>query len=152
MVMDKNKITTQLLEAGATEEQLAKINFEKVESIIDTARNIDSLCRTLKSNYPDFNEAGFMEALEKNAKDSEETQDLSDNDLESVAGGSVSSWISKNKELVAGLTLLALCVPVGCVMYNKGKVAGKTKANRAYDLGYGEGMNEAKKLIPTIKA
>ena len=66
--MDKNKITTQLLEAGATEEQLAKINFEKVESIIDTARNIDSLCRTLKSNYPDFNEAGFMEALEKKCK------------------------------------------------------------------------------------
>lgn len=150
--MDKNKITVQLLEAGVTEEELGKIDFEKVGEIIDTSRNIDSLCKSLKSNYPDFNEAGFREALEKNAKDSEEMQNLSDNDLEAVAGGSVSSWISKNKELVAGLALLALCVPVGYFMYAGGKSSGEAKLKDVYNKGYKEGADEMENLIPKIKA
>lgn len=150
--MDKNKITAQLLEAGVTEEELGKIDFEKVGEIIDTSRNIDSLCKSLKSNYPDFNEAGFREALEKNAKDSEEMQNLSDNDLEAVAGGSVSSWISKNKELVAGLALLALCVPVGYFMYAGGKSSGEAKLKDVYNKGYKEGADEMENLIPKIKA
>ena len=150
--MDKNKITAQLLEAGVTEEELGKIDFEKVGEIIDTAGNIDSLCKTLKSNYPDFNEAGFREALEKNAKDSEEMQNLSDNDLEAVAGGSVSSWISKNKELVAGLALLALCVPVGYFMHAGGKASGEAKLKDVYNKGYKEGADEMDNLIPKIKA
>ena len=150
--MDKNKITTQLLEAGVTEEELGKIDFEKVGEIIDTSRNIDSLCKSLKSNYPDFNEAGFREALEKNAKDSEEMQNLSDNDLEAVAGGSVSSWISKNKELVAGLALLALCVPVGYFMHAGGKSSGEAKLKDVYNKGYKEGADEMDNLIPKIKA
>ncbi len=150
--MDKNKITAQLLEAGVTEEELGKIDFEKVGDIIDTSRSIDSLCKSLKSNYPDFNEAGFREALEKNAKDSEEMQNLSDNDLEAVAGGSVSSWISKNKELVAGLALLALCVPVGYFMYAGGKSSGEAKLKDVYNKGYKEGADEMDNLIPKIKA
>lgn len=150
--MDKNKITAQLLEAGVTEEELGKIDFEKVGDIIDTSRSIDSLCKSLKSNYPDFNEAGFREALEKNAKDSEEMQNLSDNDLEAVAGGSVSSWISKNKELVAGLALLALCVPVGYFMYAGGKSSGEAKLKDVYNKGYKEGADKMDDLIPKIKA
>ena len=150
--MNKNKITAQLLEAGVTEEELGKIDFEKVGDIIDTSRSIDSLCKSLKSNYPDFNEAGFREALEKNAKDSEEMQNLSDNDLEAVAGGSVSSWISKNKELVAGLALLALCVPVGYFMHAGGKSSGEAKLKDVYNKGYKEGADEMDNLIPKIKA
>ena len=150
--MDKNKITAQLLEDGVTEEELGKIDFEKVGDIIDTSRNIDSLCKSLKSNYPDFNEAGFREALEKKAKDSEEMQNLSDNDLEAVAGGSVSSWISKNKELVAGLALLALCVPVGYFMHAGGKSSGEAKLKDVYNKGYKEGADEMDNLIPKIKA
>lgn len=150
--MDKNKITAQLLEAGVTEEELGKIDFEKVGDIIDTSRSIDSLCKSLKSNYPDFNEAGFRESLEKNAKDSEEMQNLSDNDLEAVAGGSVSSWISKNKELVAGLALLALCVPVGYFMHAGGKSSGEAKLKDVYNKGYKEGADEMDNLIPKIKA
>ena len=150
--MDKNKITAQLLEAGVTEEELGKIDFEKVGEIIDTSRSIDSLCKSLKSNYPDFNEAGFREALEKNTKDSEEMQDLSDNDLEAVAGGSVSSWISKNKELVAGLALLALCVPVAYFMHAGGKSSGEAKLKDVYNKGYKEGADEMDNLIPKIKA
>lgn len=150
--MDKNKITAQLLEAGVAEEELGKIDFEKVGDIIDTSRSIDSLCKSLKSNYPDFNEAGFREALEKNAKDSEEMQNLSDNDLEAVAGGSVSSWISKNKELVAGLALLALCVPVGYFMHAGGKSSGEAKLKDVYNKGYKEGADEMDNLIPKIKA
>ena len=150
--MDKNKITAQLLEAGVTEEELGKIDFEKVGEIIDTSRNIDSLCKSLKSNYPDFNEAGFRETLKENTKDSEEMQDLSDNDLEAVAGGSVSSWISKNKELVAGLALLALCVPVGYFMHAGGKSSGEAKLKDVYNKGYKEGADEMDNLIPKIKA
>lgn len=150
--MDKNKITAQLLEAGVTEEELGKIDFEKVGDIIDTSRSIDSLCKSLKSNYPDFNEAGFREALEKNVRDSEEMQNLSDNDLEAVAGGSVSSWISKNKELVAGLALLALCVPVGYFMHAGGKSSGEAKLKDVYNKGYKEGADEMDNLIPKIKA
>lgn len=150
--MDKNKITAQLLEAGVTEEQLGKIDFEKVGDIIDTSRSIDSLCKSLKSNYPGFNEAAFREVLEKNAKDSEEMQNLSDNDLEAVAGGSVSSWISKNKELVTGLALLALCVPVAYFMYGEGQSAGEAKLKDVYNKGYKEGADEMDNLIPKIKA
>ena len=40
--MDKNKITAQLLEAGVTEEELGKIDFEKVGEIIDTSITFDN--------------------------------------------------------------------------------------------------------------
>ena len=33
--MNEKELKTQLLEAGATEEQIAKVDFAKIESIID---------------------------------------------------------------------------------------------------------------------
>ena len=149
--MDKEKIKAQILEAGATEEQIAKIDFDKVEDIIDNAHSIDSLCATLKSNYPDFNEAVFRDSLEKKAEESEEAQALSEKDLESVAGGSAGNWIKENKELVIGLSLLALCVPVGIYLYRRGKVAGQAKAEEVYQAGVKEGTEEMTKAIPKIR-
>ena len=112
--MDEKEFKEQLLLAGASEEQIAKVDFEKMESIFDKANSIEDLCKVLKENYPDFNEAEFKKAIVENEKADGEALDLSDADLESVAGGSVGSWFKKNKDWVITAAVIgALGIAVG---------------------------------------
>ncbi len=121
--MDYNEIREQLLAAGATEEALAKIDFAKIESIIDGASSIEGLCKDIKKAYPDFNESEFKKAIAENSKDSENAEDLSDADLEAVAGGSVGSWLNENKDWlipVASIAVIGGIVGTGILMKNRG--------------------------------
>ena len=76
---------------------------------------------------------------------------ISEKDLESVAGGSAGNWIKENKELVIGLSLLALCVPFGIYLYRRGKAAGQAKAEEVYQAGVKEGTEEMTKVLPKIR-
>ena len=95
--MNEKDIKAQLLAAGAKEEDLAKVDLAKIEEIFGNAGNIDGLCKDLKKAYPDFNEAAFKKAIAENTKTCGDSQELSDSDLEAVAGGSVGSWLNDNK-------------------------------------------------------
>ena len=94
--MNEKELKEQLLAAGATEEQIAKINFARIEEIISQAGNLDELCNLMVKNYPGFNVQEFKKAVTEgaNAKDSEEAVDLSDEALENVAGGCFTSMLS----------------------------------------------------------
>ena len=148
--MNNMDIKAQLLAAGAKEEDLAKVDFAKIESILDKAGSIGGLCKELKEAFPEFNEADFRKTLEENSDVSEVPQELSDDDLEAVAGGSVGSWISEHKALVTMGVLIAISIPVGFAMHSEGKAAGNKALSKAYDKGYGEGSNLVQEKVSNM--
>ena len=141
--MTEKEYKKELLELGLTEEQISKIDFDKVNAIINQAKNMDELCDLLIKNYPDFNVAAFKKAVKEaeaaNNKSSDEVEDLSDDSLEAVAGGSVGSWLKEN-----GLSTLMMVGIVGATigsMYLIDKMmAPKTAATGAANAG-AEGEN-----------
>jgi len=105
--MNEEKIKEELLAAGASEDMFEKIDFSKFEEIFDNAGSIDELCRNIKTAFPDFDETGFRQSVQEQAAESEKIEDLSDDSLEAVAGGSVSSWLNRNKDWLIPLGLMA---------------------------------------------
>ena len=115
--MNFTEIKEKLLAAGATEVQLENLDLTKVEAIFDKTQDIDGLCKNIKESFPDFDEAGFRQIVAEESKDSEATEILSDESLEEVAGGSISSWMHRNKDWVIPAAAMAT---IGlCYMYNK---------------------------------
>ena len=132
--MNNNELKEQLFAAGATEEQLADIDFEKIESIISGAENINEISSKMKEVFPSFNETEFRKAISETAKNSEDAQDLSDEALEEVAGGSGGSWLKKNYETICRVAVLVGALGVG---YGFGRIIGnkiaKNSAQNTFD-------------------
>lgn len=126
--MNEKELKAQLLEAGATEEQIAKVDFAKIENIIDNASSIEGLSKSLKEAYPDFNEEEFKKAVAENTKDNDAVENLSDEALEAVAGGSVGSWLNKNKAWLIPVATIAVVGIGGAIIYG---VKRKLAANAA---------------------
>ena len=146
--MNEKELKEQLLAAGATEEAIAKVDFAKIESIIDAASSIDGLCKALKEAYPDFNEAEFRKAIAENTKGSEDAEDLSDSDLEAVAGGSVGSWLNKNKAwIIPVASVAAIGLIVGTGIYLK-KRADAAEAARWEKWDREHPVNPENNIIP----
>ena len=129
--MTEIKFKKKILEMGVSQEEVAKVDFAKIKDIIDGAKSIEGLCKAVKDVYPDFNESEFKNAIIENAKESEEAQDLSDDALEAVAGGSLGSWLKKNKK-----EILYTAVGVGAfgaLIYGGGKLinSGASSSNRS---------------------
>ena len=141
--MNERELKKYLLEAGASNDAVAKVDFAKIESIIDEASSIEDLCKTLKETYPDFDEAEFKKAIADYLKEEDAPQELSDDDLEAVAGGSVGSWLNENKAwLIPVVTTVAIVgIGVGVHKYRQYKQRNKdllAEANRMFPGDYGE--------------
>ena len=127
--MNINELKAELIAAGAREEDLAKVDFANIEHIIDGANDIEGLCKALKEAYPAFDEAAFKRAIAEQTKKTDDAQELSDDDLEAVAGGSVGSWINKNKEwLIPVATVVILGIGYSIFRYCKNSAQAKQKA------------------------
>ena len=127
--MNMNELKAELIAAGAKEEDLAKVDFANIEHIIDGANDIEGLCKALKEAYPAFDEAAFKRAIAEQTKKTDDAQELSDDDLEAVAGGSVGSWINKNKEwLIPVATVVILGIGYSIFRYCKNSAQAKQKA------------------------
>ena len=127
--MNMNELKAELIAAGAKEEDLAKVDFANIEHIIDGANDIEGLCKALKEAYPAFDEVSFKRAIAEQTKKTDDAQELSDDDLEAVAGGSVGSWINKNKEwLIPVATVAVLGIGYSIFRYCKNSAQAKQKA------------------------
>ena len=127
--MNMNELKAELIAAGAKEEDLAKVDFANIEHIIDGANDIEGLCKALKEAYPAFDEAAFKRAIAEQTEKNDDAQELSDDDLEAVAGGSVGSWINKNKEwLIPVATVAVLGIGYSIFRYCKNSAQAKQKA------------------------
>ena len=141
--MDSNELKKQLLEYGATEEELAKIDFAAIENLLENASDIDEFCISFKKIYPNFNEAEFKQLIADNSDNSENAQELSDEDLESVAGGSIGSWFSKNKQLVICSAIIGAALIASPFVYKAMQKKAATKASEEYMRGDADGYNLA---------
>lgn len=112
--MNVQELKEELLAAGVTEEQLDRLDFTKIEEIFDNTQNADELCMEMQKNFSDFDEKSFKTMLSEQEKESEKTEDLSDEALEEVAGGSAGSWFKKNKDwVITAAAIGALGIAVG---------------------------------------
>lgn len=112
--MNVQELKELLLAAGVTEEQLDRLDFTKIEEIFDNTQNADELCMEMQKNFSDFDEKSFKTMLSEQEKESEKTEDLSDEALEEVAGGSAGSWFKKNKDwVITAAAIGALGIAVG---------------------------------------
>ena len=84
--MNSNELKEQFLAAGASEDQLAKIDFDKILEIIDKSSNIEELTKAMKDSFVDFDDENFKKVVAEYKDEGNEAIDLSDDDLESVAG------------------------------------------------------------------
>lgn len=125
--MDKMELKSELLAEGVTEAALTNLNLPKIEEIISGSNNLDEICTKMKDAYPDFNEAEFRKTLTETAKNSEDTQDLSDEALEEVAGGSAGSWLKKNYETICRVAVLTGLLGFA---YVGGKYVGNKISNK----------------------
>ena len=115
--MNEKEFKEQLITTGIKEEQIANLDFSKIEKIFDSSQNIDEICKNIKESFPNFDETGFRQIISEQTKESENTEYLSEDALEEVAGGSVTSWMHRNKDWVIAATALAT---IGaCYMFNK---------------------------------
>ena len=98
--MTEKEIKDQLREQGVSEEVLASVDYGKIAEIVSNAASIDDLCAKIKLLKPDIDENALknhlMELSENSSDESEVAEDLSEEQLEAVAGGSVGSWLKKN--------------------------------------------------------
>ena len=91
-------------------DEIAKIasqagSLEKaIENIIEVYPEIDA--EELRKQFVIASKEAEDRFYEK--RDSEEAKELSDADLESVAGGSFSSWMKKNWPYVLGVSVIAI--------------------------------------------
>ena len=125
--MKEIELKEDLLAAGVSEEEISKLELPKIEEIIREAENIDDVCTKMKEAYPSFNEAEFRKSLSETAQTSEETQELSEEALEEVAGGSAGKWIKDNYETICRIAVLAGVIGV---TYVGGKYLAKNIINK----------------------
>ena len=98
--MTEKEIKDQLRKQGVSEEALASVDYEKIAEIVSNAASIDDLCAKIKLLKPDIDENALknhlMELSENSSDENENAEDLSEEQLEAVAGVSVGSWLKKN--------------------------------------------------------
>ncbi len=123
--MNFENTKAMLLQAGANEAELSQIDFEKIEEIVSSVNSIDELCAKMAAYNPSFDEKDFKAALaeaqKEQAENAENAEALSDDDLESVAGGSSGNWFKKNKEWLVPLVIVGVGVGtrIGYSLYTK---------------------------------
>lgn len=144
--MNVNELKSELIALGAKEEDLAKVDFNNIESIFDGADSVDELCKALKDTYPTFNEEEFKKAIAENPNDSDIAQNLSDEDLEAVAGGSVGSWLNKNKAWLIPVATIAV-LGIGYGIYKKHQNNELAKAEKEFP----EAAGKIRKIIKDSK-
>ncbi|EID85726.1 hypothetical protein MSI_05450 [Treponema sp. JC4] len=144
--MNENDLKKMMVEMKLENNNLSDEDFSKLTNAINGSSSINEACKKICEVFPELSEEELKEATDLiisnlNQKQQEEVTNLSENDLEAVAGGSFGSWMKKNwGYVVGGVGLFAASWLIG-------KRIGSYKANNAYqaaeDTAYKEAFNLA---------
>ncbi len=125
--MNEQILRQQLLEAGAKAEDIEKIDFARLDAITESATDIEDFCKKMKDFMPKFNEEVFKETVAHAAKEnaeSENEEELSDDVLERVAGGSkAGDWFKENKDWLIPVAITAAGVAALAIHNRMGKTS-----------------------------
>ena len=131
--LNEEQMKELLKKEGLNNEVIGSINFAELEETVLSCTTIEEALKKLGEKYPEIYQKTFdecykyvKEELDKqlyaNNSDSEEVVDLEDDDLESVAGGSVGSFFKKHWPAIVTF------VGVSALAYFGMKKFGGTKA------------------------
>lgn len=131
--LNEEQIKELLKKEGLNNEVIGSINFAELEETVLSCTTTEEALKKLAEKYPEIDQQSFdecykyvKEELDKqlyaNNSDSEEVVDLEDDDLESVAGGSVGSFFKKHWPAIVTF------VGVSALAYFGMKKFGGTKA------------------------
>lgn len=144
--MKKEELKELLADAVVDNNNISEEDIDALVEIINQCKNPDEAYNKISERFPHISaeslKADTEYALSK-IKNSDDPayQDLSDADLEAVAGGSFGSWIKDNWGYVVGVIVLA------GVLYKGGKGIGKwlgdRKTDRIYQKAYKESYDPA---------
>lgn len=133
--MTEKEIKDQLREQGVSEEELASVDYGKIAEIVSNAASIDDLCAKMKLLKPDIDDEALkkhlMELSEKSSDEDENAEDLSEEQLEAVAGGSVGSWLKKNAYWLVPTLFTASLIGVTVAQGVASHIADKDVARKA---------------------
>ena len=130
-----------------TNEEIQK----EIEVIISKSNSYEEALKNICEAYPEIDyellKKNFEEEKKKAEKsfmektDSEAIQNLSEHELEEVAGGSFGSWMKKNWPIVLGA---ASIITVGAICWTKGYLskASSSKLSKQHKDGFSEGVVE----------
>ncbi len=131
-----------------TSEEIKK----EIDAIIATASSPEEALKKVSEAFPGVTYAELQkqyEAEQKKAEESfarrgesEDVENLSESDLESVAGGSFGSWMKKNWPIVAG-TAVFVTIAGASVIKGYRSQTNKDNLNSAYGEGKIEGSYDA---------
>lgn len=130
-----------------TKEEIQK----EIERIIKTSGTPDEALSNICKAFPDVDYEVLKKSFDDEKKkaeksfskseDSDDIQNLSEDDLEAVAGGSFGSWMKKNWPIVVGT---AAIITVGAVCWKKGYDSKASNKNLLTQrgAGYTEGVKD----------
>ena len=144
--MTKEELKEMMIKAGVEESDIVEQDIERVTEIINQSGSPNEAIKKISQAYPQVSEESLKEDTKDllstlKAGDVTAVQELSDADLEAVAGGSFGSWMKDNWGYVVGVIVLA------GVLYKGGKAIGKrlgeSKTDRIYQKSYKESYDPA---------
>lgn len=129
--MTNEELRKGLLEAGASAENVKKVaeayDAEKITSIVENAVSVKEAAEEIQKLYPEISAKTLQEqyhfyeeqliGAEKKQKAEKGPMELTEGELEHVAGGSsVGDWFSNNwKKIVIGLAIAVGCAALGAL-------------------------------------
>lgn len=119
-----------------TEEEFRK----EIDDIIAHSSSADEVLKKVNEAYPELTIDSLKAQYEKEAKkaeeaftkrtDSETVENLSEEELETVAGGSFSSWMKKNWPYVVGAAIILTAVGTSIYFGTKGSYQKSFESGR----------------------
>jgi len=148
--MTKEELKEMMIKAGVEESAIVEQDIERVTEIINQSDSPNEAIKKISQSYPQVSEESLREdtkALLSTLKAGDETavQELSDADLEAVAGGSFGSWMKENWGYVVGtVAVLGVLSVTGVYVYKKRQAILAAEEQAGVEKGMREGTKAGK--------
>ncbi len=148
--MTKEELKEMMIKAGVEESDIVEKDIERVTEIINQSGSPNEAIKKISQAYPQVSEESLKEDTKDllstlKAGDVTAVQELSDADLEAVAGGSFGSWMKDNWGYVVGtVAVLGVLSLTGVYVYKKRKAILAAEEQAGVEKGVIEGTKFGK--------